>query len=94
MRIESPYGVVRVQVLVSDRVEGKQLYMSLNSVEEPVNRLTSSHVDREAARQKVGKGEHQLGERETAWWANSGPDGNRRMPWEYASSDWFSGVDV
>jgi formate dehydrogenase major subunit len=46
VRIESPYGVVRVQVLVSDRVEGKQLYMSLNSVEEPVNRLTSSHVDR------------------------------------------------
>jgi len=35
-----------VQVIVSDRVQGKQLYMSLNSVEEPVNRLTGSHTDR------------------------------------------------
>jgi formate dehydrogenase major subunit len=46
VQLESPYGRVRVQVLVSDRVEGKQLYMSLNSIEEPVNRLTSSHTDR------------------------------------------------
>jgi formate dehydrogenase major subunit len=46
VRLESPYGVVRVQALVSDRVQGKQLYMSLNSVDEPVNRLTSSHTDR------------------------------------------------
>jgi formate dehydrogenase major subunit len=35
-----------VQVLVTDRVQGKQLYMSLNSTDEPVNRLTSSHTDR------------------------------------------------
>jgi formate dehydrogenase major subunit len=46
VRLESPYGVVRVQVLVSDRVQGKQLYISLNSVDEPVNRMTSSHTDR------------------------------------------------
>jgi formate dehydrogenase major subunit len=46
VQITSPYGRVRVQVLVSDRVQGKQLYMSLNSVEEPVNKLTSSHTDR------------------------------------------------
>jgi formate dehydrogenase major subunit len=37
---------VRAQVLVSERVRGKQLYMPLNSVEEPVNRLTSSFTDR------------------------------------------------
>ena len=46
VQLTSPYGRVRVQVLVSDRVQGKQLYMSLNSVEEPVNKLTSSHTDR------------------------------------------------
>ncbi len=46
VHLTSAYGRVKVQVLVSDRVQGKQLYMSLNSVEEPVNKLTSSHVDR------------------------------------------------
>ena len=46
VQLTSPYGRVRVQVLVSDRVQGKQLYMSLNSVEEPVNKVTSSHTDR------------------------------------------------
>ncbi|NYF79176.1 formate dehydrogenase subunit alpha [Granulicella arctica] len=46
VQIASPHGKVRVQVLVSDRVQGKQLYMSLNSVEEPVNKLTSSYTDR------------------------------------------------
>jgi formate dehydrogenase major subunit len=44
--LRSPYGEVRVQALVTDRVQGKTLYMPLNSVEEPVNRLTSSHTDR------------------------------------------------
>ncbi len=46
VELTSPYGIVRVQVLVTDRVRGKQLYMPLNSVEEPVNRLTSSYTDR------------------------------------------------
>jgi formate dehydrogenase major subunit len=46
VHLTSPYGRVKVQVLVSDRVMGKQLYMPLNTVEEPVNKLTSSHVDR------------------------------------------------
>jgi formate dehydrogenase major subunit len=46
VQLTSPYGRVKVQVLVSDRVKGKQLYMPLNSVEEPVNKLTSSHLDR------------------------------------------------
>jgi formate dehydrogenase major subunit len=46
VHLTSPYGRVRVQVVVSDRVQGKQLYMALNSVEEPVNMLTSSHTDR------------------------------------------------
>ena len=46
VQLQSPYGRVKVQVLVSDRVQGKQLYMPLNSVEEPVNKMTSSHTDR------------------------------------------------
>jgi formate dehydrogenase major subunit len=46
VQVTSPHGKVRVQVLVSDRVKGKQLYMPLNSVEEPVNKLTSSFTDR------------------------------------------------
>jgi formate dehydrogenase major subunit len=46
VQLRSPYGRVRVQVLVSDRVSGKQLYMPMNSIEEPVNLLTSSHTDR------------------------------------------------
>ena len=46
VHLTSPYGRVRVQVLVSERVKGKQLYMPLNSIEEPVNRLTGSHTDR------------------------------------------------
>jgi formate dehydrogenase major subunit len=46
VHLTSPYGRVRVQVLVSTRVQGKQLYMTLNSVDEPVNKLTSSHTDR------------------------------------------------
>jgi formate dehydrogenase major subunit len=46
VQLTSLHGKVRVQVLVSERVKGKQLYMPLNSVEEPVNRLTSSFTDR------------------------------------------------
>ena len=46
VHLTSPYGRLKVQVLVSDRVKGKQLFMPLNSIEEPVNKLTSSHTDR------------------------------------------------
>jgi len=46
VQLTSPYGRIRIQVLVTDRVKGKQLYMPLNNVLEPVNKLTSSHTDR------------------------------------------------
>jgi formate dehydrogenase major subunit len=46
VQLTSPHGKVRVQVLVSNRVQGKQLYMPLNSVAEPVNQMTSSFTDR------------------------------------------------
>ncbi|HZC43167.1 MAG TPA: formate dehydrogenase subunit alpha [Acidobacteriaceae bacterium] len=46
VRIRSQYGQVKVQVLVTDRVQGKQLYLPLNSTAQPVNRLTGSGIDR------------------------------------------------
>jgi formate dehydrogenase major subunit len=46
VELESPYGRVRVQVLVTHRVQGKQMYMPMNSVVEPVNKMTSGHLDR------------------------------------------------
>ncbi len=45
VQLTSRYGQVRVRALVTDRVQGKQLYMPMNSVESPVNRLTSSYTD-------------------------------------------------
>jgi formate dehydrogenase major subunit len=45
VQLTSRYGQVRVRALVTDRVQGKQLYMPMNSVASPVNRLTSSHTD-------------------------------------------------
>jgi formate dehydrogenase major subunit len=47
VQITSPHGKARVQVVVTDRVKGKQLYMTLNSVKEPVNKLTSNFTDRD-----------------------------------------------
>jgi len=45
VQLTSRYGQLRVRALVTDRVQGKELYMPMNSVEIPVNRLTSSHTD-------------------------------------------------
>jgi formate dehydrogenase major subunit len=46
VQLVSRYGQVRVRALVTDRVHGRELYMPMNSVESPVNRLTSSHTDK------------------------------------------------
>jgi formate dehydrogenase major subunit len=46
VHLRSRFGEATVPVLVTDRVEGSQLYMPLNSVLQPVNRLTGSEVDR------------------------------------------------
>jgi len=46
VRLRSRYGQTKVQVLVTDRVKGKQLYLPLNSIDQPVNRLTGGGVDR------------------------------------------------
>jgi formate dehydrogenase major subunit len=45
VQLTSRYGRVRVRALITDRVHGKELYMPMNSVESPINRLTSSHTD-------------------------------------------------
>ena len=45
VQLTSRYGKVRVRALMTDRVHGKELYMPMNSVESPVNRLTSSNTD-------------------------------------------------
>ena len=46
VELTSKWGVIRARVLVTDRVEGKQMYMAMNNTSEPVNRLTGAHVDR------------------------------------------------
>ena len=46
VELTSKFGTVRVQALVTERVKGKELYMPMNSVIEPVNRLTSSYTDK------------------------------------------------
>ena len=45
VHLTSRYGRVKVRAVVTNRVHGKQLYMPMNSVESPINRLTSSHTD-------------------------------------------------
>lgn len=45
VQLKSRYGEVRARALVTDRVRGNELYMPMNSSENPVNRLTSSHTD-------------------------------------------------
>ena len=45
VQLVSRYGQVRVRAVVTDRVHGKELYMPMNSVESPVNRLTGRHTD-------------------------------------------------
>jgi formate dehydrogenase major subunit len=45
VELVSRYGKVVVRALVTERVKGKQLYMPMNSVESPVNRLIGSHTD-------------------------------------------------
>jgi formate dehydrogenase major subunit len=46
VQLVSRYGQVRVRALVTDRVQGKELYMPMNSAVSPVNRLTGSHTDK------------------------------------------------
>jgi formate dehydrogenase major subunit len=46
VELVSRYGQVRVRALVTDRVQGKELYMPMNSSQSPINRLTSNYTDK------------------------------------------------
>jgi formate dehydrogenase major subunit len=46
VQLTSRYGKVRAQAVVTTRVHGNELYMPMNSTDEPVNRLTGSHTDK------------------------------------------------
>ena len=46
VQLTSRYGKVRAQAVSRRECQGKELYMPMNSTEEPVNRLTSSHTDK------------------------------------------------
>src|SRR5207247_4792296 len=47
VQLVSRYGQVRVRALVTDRVQGPELNLPMNSVERHVNRCTRSHTARE-----------------------------------------------
>jgi len=49
VRLISPYGRIKVKAVVTDRVQGKELYMPMNTSkdEEAVNYLTSSYHDKD-----------------------------------------------
>lgn len=49
VRIESPYGKVKIRVLVTDRVKGNELYLPMNTRdgEKAINKLTSSYYDKD-----------------------------------------------
>jgi formate dehydrogenase major subunit len=46
VQLTSPFGEVKAQALITERVAGKELYMPMNSTAEPVNLLTSSCTDK------------------------------------------------
>jgi formate dehydrogenase major subunit len=46
VQLTSRYGKVKAQAVITTRVQGKELYMPMNSTDEAVNRLTSSHTDK------------------------------------------------
>lgn len=49
VRLTSPYGKVKIRVLVTDRVKGNELYLPMNTREDEkaVNKLTSSYYDKD-----------------------------------------------
>jgi formate dehydrogenase major subunit len=45
VKVQSRDGEIPIRVMITDRVSGNQLYAPLNSQEQPINTLTSSHAD-------------------------------------------------
>ena len=48
VQLKSRYGQTKMRVLVTNRVQGNELYMGLNSMVHPANQLTSSFVDKDS----------------------------------------------
>jgi formate dehydrogenase major subunit len=48
VELTSRYGTLQVQALVTDRVEGHEMYMPINSTKSRVNLLTGTHVDKDS----------------------------------------------
>jgi formate dehydrogenase major subunit len=46
LELRSRHGWLKARALVTDRVNGKLLYMGMNTIEYPVNRLSGSDTDR------------------------------------------------
>ena len=47
VKVKSRDGEIQLRVLVTDRVSGNQVYAPLNSQKQPINTLTSNHVDKD-----------------------------------------------
>ncbi len=47
VRLRTPHGQLKTQVLVTDRVSDRDLYMPINNATERVNSLTSSATDKD-----------------------------------------------
>lgn len=47
VELTSRDGCLEVRAVVTDRVQGKQMYMGMNTIDHPVNRLTGPRVDRD-----------------------------------------------
>ena len=45
VRVVSRYGAIKIKVLVTGRVSGKQVYLPLTSQDGPINLLTGDHTD-------------------------------------------------
>jgi formate dehydrogenase major subunit len=48
VRLRSPYGQLKTQVLITERVTGRELYVPLNSITQRVNDLTGSATDKDS----------------------------------------------
>ena len=52
----------------------------------------ATSADRQAARQRVDRAKHALGERGPVWWADGAPDYNRRMAVNTPYRGWYESI--
>lgn len=83
VRLHSRRGVVKVTVVVTDRVRGRELYMPMNSPDSAVNRLTTSVIDPDSgtpAYKECAVRLEKLGERRCSPVGRSNPRTHQRTP--------------